>query len=71
MKIFWTIVSQWESGALWYFTGNIREGNKPEFAVSIHDAIEFTTKEDAEFGLFMLGSDSGKRLEVQEHQIGW
>lgn len=67
IKLFWTIVSQLPKGGLLYFTGNVKEDGRMELSLSIHNAIEFNTKEEAEFGLFMLGETT---LEVQEHQIG-
>lgn len=70
MKIFWTIAGQY-MGQLWYFTGNIKEDEKPELSSNVHNAIEFCSQGEAEFGLFMLGSNGANGLEVQEHQIGW
>jgi hypothetical protein len=68
VKLFWTIVSQLSKGALLYFTGNVKKDGRIELSISVHNAIEFATKEEAEFGLFMLGDTT---MEVQEHQIGW
>jgi hypothetical protein len=63
---FWALVT-YVAYTPFYFTGEI-VGEKPAISISVHEAAQFKSKEEAEFGLFMLGPDTS--LKPEEHQIG-
>jgi hypothetical protein len=63
---FWALVT-YVASTPFYFTGEIMN-EKPTISSSVHEAIQFRSKEDADFGLFMLGHNT--QLKPEQHQIG-